>query len=260
MMLILVLLFCAACKFWTMNKVNYVFVFEFDTRHHLDWRQLFEVSSCWYLHVAQTYKLIAAMLFLLSDVFYYVAQFLAIRSFDNVHLLSYPSDRCHRNCTILSRPDTLLPNESMVSLRNGKLIDIDCCRAFANVIESIVYCLPASSRSSFAISSLVICYVVRHMQWEYVLSLFTSLTCTDLVFLEYRGILLPLRPALVRSTSMQLISLSSPRFLLYITRHLALHAMYSPLYRYAERLPTFGQLWQIRRNYLILHESIPIPD
>ena len=45
MMLILVLLFCAACKFWTINKVNYVFVFEFDTRHHLDWRQLFEVSS-----------------------------------------------------------------------------------------------------------------------------------------------------------------------------------------------------------------------
>lgn len=44
MMLLLVLLFCAACKFWTINKVNYVFVFEFDTRHHLDWRQLFEVS------------------------------------------------------------------------------------------------------------------------------------------------------------------------------------------------------------------------
>ena len=53
MMLFLVLLFCAACKFWTLNKVNYVFVFEFDTRHHLDWRQLFEVSCHWYPRVTQ---------------------------------------------------------------------------------------------------------------------------------------------------------------------------------------------------------------
>lgn len=44
-MLALVLMFCFACKFWTISKVNYVFVFEFDTRHHLDWRQLFEVSG-----------------------------------------------------------------------------------------------------------------------------------------------------------------------------------------------------------------------
>jgi xenotropic and polytropic retrovirus receptor 1 len=43
-MLFLILLFCGACKFWTRSKVNYVFVFEFDTRHTLDWRQLYEVS------------------------------------------------------------------------------------------------------------------------------------------------------------------------------------------------------------------------
>ena len=43
-MLILTFFFCGACKIWVNTKVNYVFVFEFDTRHHLDWRQLIEVS------------------------------------------------------------------------------------------------------------------------------------------------------------------------------------------------------------------------
>lgn len=30
---------------WTKTKINYVFVFEYDTRHALDWRQLSEVRS-----------------------------------------------------------------------------------------------------------------------------------------------------------------------------------------------------------------------
>ncbi len=44
LVLLLMLLFCFDCKLWNLNKVNYVFIFEFDTRHHLDWRQLAEVS------------------------------------------------------------------------------------------------------------------------------------------------------------------------------------------------------------------------
>lgn len=42
-MLLLVQVFCLACRFWTYSKINYVFVFEFDTRHHLNWRQISEV-------------------------------------------------------------------------------------------------------------------------------------------------------------------------------------------------------------------------
>ncbi|KAG9246412.1 SPX domain-containing protein [Calycina marina] len=37
--------FCLACSIWTKNKINYQFVFEFDTRHNLDWRQLSEFPS-----------------------------------------------------------------------------------------------------------------------------------------------------------------------------------------------------------------------
>ena len=44
----LMLLFCLACRVWHENKINYVFIFEYDTRHHLDWRQLAEIP-CWYL-------------------------------------------------------------------------------------------------------------------------------------------------------------------------------------------------------------------
>ncbi|KAL1302973.1 hypothetical protein AAFC00_003290 [Neodothiora populina] len=43
MMLLLTLLFCLACRVWQRAKVNYAFIFEFDTRHNLDWRQLAEI-------------------------------------------------------------------------------------------------------------------------------------------------------------------------------------------------------------------------
>ncbi|EUC30882.1 hypothetical protein COCCADRAFT_38960 [Bipolaris zeicola 26-R-13] len=47
----LTLLFCLACRVWHENKINYVFIFEYDTRHHLDWRQLAE----WRLILAGVY-------------------------------------------------------------------------------------------------------------------------------------------------------------------------------------------------------------
>lgn len=49
-MLMLVGLFVIDCRAFTNAKVNYAFVFEFDTRHHLDWRQLAELPSlCFFL-------------------------------------------------------------------------------------------------------------------------------------------------------------------------------------------------------------------
>ncbi|TVY80370.1 Protein SYG1-like protein [Lachnellula suecica] len=37
--------FTLDCAIWTRNKINYAFVFEFDPRHDLDWRQLAEFPS-----------------------------------------------------------------------------------------------------------------------------------------------------------------------------------------------------------------------
>lgn len=32
--------FCIDCRIWTRYKINYAFVFEFDLRHHIDWREM----------------------------------------------------------------------------------------------------------------------------------------------------------------------------------------------------------------------------
>ncbi|PGH19685.1 hypothetical protein AJ80_03840 [Polytolypa hystricis UAMH7299] len=43
------MLFCIDCRVWSTSKINYVFVFEFDTRHVLDWRQLAELPCLFFL-------------------------------------------------------------------------------------------------------------------------------------------------------------------------------------------------------------------
>lgn len=45
LMLYLFALFCLDCRVWTSNKINYPFIFEFDLREHLDWRQVAEFPS-----------------------------------------------------------------------------------------------------------------------------------------------------------------------------------------------------------------------
>jgi xenotropic and polytropic retrovirus receptor 1 len=45
LMLFLFMLFCVDCYIWNRHKINYPFIFEFDTRHNLDWRQLSEFPS-----------------------------------------------------------------------------------------------------------------------------------------------------------------------------------------------------------------------
>ena len=37
--------FCIDCSIWVANKINYVFIFKFDPRSHLDWRQLSEFPA-----------------------------------------------------------------------------------------------------------------------------------------------------------------------------------------------------------------------
>lgn len=45
LMLYIFMLFCLDCRIWTKNKINYTFIFEFDPRNHLDWRELAEFGS-----------------------------------------------------------------------------------------------------------------------------------------------------------------------------------------------------------------------
>jgi len=45
LMLYLMFIFCLVCRLWTQNKINYPFIFEFDPRSNLDWRQLAQFPS-----------------------------------------------------------------------------------------------------------------------------------------------------------------------------------------------------------------------
>jgi hypothetical protein len=45
LMLFLFSLFCIDCYLWTASKINYPFIFEFDPRNNLDWRQLAQFPS-----------------------------------------------------------------------------------------------------------------------------------------------------------------------------------------------------------------------
>lgn len=43
LVLLLMLYFVIVCAIFDLAKVNYIFIFEFDARHHLNWRQLAEL-------------------------------------------------------------------------------------------------------------------------------------------------------------------------------------------------------------------------
>ncbi|QSL65432.1 hypothetical protein MERGE_002743 [Pneumocystis wakefieldiae] len=45
LILIFLLLFGLNCYIWTKSKINYVFIFEFDTKHNLNWKQYLEIPS-----------------------------------------------------------------------------------------------------------------------------------------------------------------------------------------------------------------------
>ncbi|KAF3919113.1 hypothetical protein ABW21_db0206245 [Orbilia brochopaga] len=43
------LLFSACCRAWVLARINYVFIFEFDTRNNLNWRELMELPAMFIL-------------------------------------------------------------------------------------------------------------------------------------------------------------------------------------------------------------------
>lgn len=45
LMLYLFSLFCLDCRIWTLNKINYPFIFEFHVRDHLNWQEMMEFPS-----------------------------------------------------------------------------------------------------------------------------------------------------------------------------------------------------------------------
>lgn len=73
LILLLALFFCMATQFWTRSKVNYVFIFEFDSREYLDWRQLLEVCMFPNICLSSNHHLASVLVCIVSGILH-VAQ------------------------------------------------------------------------------------------------------------------------------------------------------------------------------------------
>ena len=77
---------------WTKSKINHAFVFEYDSRHTLEWRQLLEVRFPRSISLALDIDISTDSLLLpLPDGPFHVAQFLMVQS--HVYLLARRPDR-----------------------------------------------------------------------------------------------------------------------------------------------------------------------
>jgi hypothetical protein len=107
LILLLVWLFVVDARQFTLAKVNYQFVFEFDNRNMLDWRQLSEVSSK-FLYFARTIidMLPDARCLHVLPWTRHVAKLLSFWRTSHVRILAGDLDRCRRwhhvpSCAVL---------------------------------------------------------------------------------------------------------------------------------------------------------------
>ena len=76
---------------------------------------------------------------------------------------------------------------------------------------------------------------------------------------EPRTLLLRLRPQLERGRTMQLITLTPPRFLHHSPWHLARYPVSPSLLGHPKRLPPSRQLWQIHFHHPLLYDPQSLP-
>lgn len=100
---------------WTKSKINYAFVFEYDTRHTLEWRELLEVraSACQCINLRTDLHLDTIFLHLL-DGFIHVAQFFVDQF--HVHILARRPDWPDGHHHFLACPSAVSPQPEVVCL------------------------------------------------------------------------------------------------------------------------------------------------
>lgn len=111
-----------ACRVWHESKINYIFVFEYDTRHHLDWRQLSEVSCNHLLSDTFCLQRTASLFLFFPSRLLYVVEFQAHRRQRRVHILP-----CYSYRDLIPPPgqptaSPLLPKSEVATLLHCKYI------------------------------------------------------------------------------------------------------------------------------------------
>ncbi|KAL2119304.1 hypothetical protein VTJ04DRAFT_6264 [Mycothermus thermophilus] len=145
LMLLLFFLFTFACHLWTKHKVNYPFIFEFDARHVLHWRQLAEFPSFFF-------ALFGVFIWLnfskageyWEDLFlYYPVLLIGI----SVVILFLPAPIFHhkaRKWFVYSHFRLLLAGLYPVEFRDFFLGDIWCSLTYATCNINLFFCLYAN--------------------------------------------------------------------------------------------------------------------
>ena len=165
-MLLLTLFFCLSCRVWTDSKVNYQFIFEFDTRHSLDWRQLSEVY-----HIASHCQRGRMLIMADTLTFGFSARSLCLVKLQHVwrahdvYLLAGYFDIRNSINSLLPLAYAISSQPWMVCILIGESFRHHCSCSITNVYHSGASYWPVGTRSSFAISSLVIFSVRRRTAW-----------------------------------------------------------------------------------------------
>lgn len=131
--------FCLDCCIWTRNKINYVFIFEFDPRNHLDWRELVEFPA---------FLLMVLGLFMWLNFSRYGAPEM---------FLYYPVILIFATALTIFLPAPLLFHRSRRWFVYAHVSTLHLYLRVTLIIYSGVCCLPAYILSSFETSSWEIC-------------------------------------------------------------------------------------------------------
>ncbi|KAK4203853.1 EXS family-domain-containing protein [Triangularia verruculosa] len=145
LVLFLFILFTLDCRMWTKNKVNYPFIFEFDQRNFLDWKQVAEFPSFFFALLGVFMWLNFSRLGDWEDMYLYYPVILICIT---LGILFFPAPILHhkaRRWFLYSHYRLLLSGLYPVEFRDFFLGDIWCSLTYATCNIELFSCLYANS-------------------------------------------------------------------------------------------------------------------
>ncbi|KAK4043450.1 hypothetical protein C8A01DRAFT_32376 [Parachaetomium inaequale] len=145
LVLLLFTLFTLDCRMWTKNKVNYPFIFEFDARNFLDWKQVAEFPSFFFALFGVFVWLNFSRLGNWEEMYLYYPIVLVCLS---LVVIFFPAPVLHhkaRRWFLYSHYRLLLSGLYPVEFRDFFLGDIWCSLTYATCNIELFFCLYAHS-------------------------------------------------------------------------------------------------------------------
>ncbi|KAK1761008.1 EXS family-domain-containing protein [Echria macrotheca] len=144
LILLLFILFTLDCRMWTKNRINYPFIFEFDTRNNLDWKQLAEFPSFFFALLGVFVWLNFSRLGDWEELYLYYPVILIGLS---LIILFFPAPILHhrsRTWLLYSHYRLFFAGFYPVEFRDFFLGDIWCSLTYATCNVELFFCLYAN--------------------------------------------------------------------------------------------------------------------